>query len=108
MSVLLRKGAYYPGVTQNTVTNATSTVAAAFGTQTTVIRVGVQYDTYICLGNTVASSTVSSTATTMIIPGGGVEFFAVNPLTYLSHEYVATSGWISITELASGLPDTKD
>jgi hypothetical protein len=36
----------------------------------------------------------------MIIPGGGVEFFAVNGKTRLAHLQVSSSGWISVTELA--------
>jgi hypothetical protein len=36
----------------------------------------------------------------MIIPGGKVEFFAVESGTYLAHKLVSSSGWISITELA--------
>lgn len=97
MSVIYRKGAYYPGTTQNQTTTSTSAISAAFGTSTSIIRIAVQNDTYV---KPTASTGTTATTSHMIIPGGGVEFLAVDSGTYLAHKYVSSSGWISITELA--------
>jgi hypothetical protein len=98
MSVNFRKGAYYPGTTQNQTTNSTSTVTAAFGATTSIIRVAVQNDTYI---QPVTTTTTTATISSMIIPSGGVEFFAVSPGTYIAHKLVSSAGWISVTQLGS-------
>ena len=97
MSVIYRKGAYYPGTTQNQTTTSTSAITTAFGTSTSIIRVAVQNDTYV---KPTASTSTTATTSHMIIPGGGVEFFAVDSGTYLVHKLVSTTGWISVTELA--------
>jgi len=97
--MLLRKGAYAPGTTQNFATSGSSQVSAAFGTSTSVIRVAVQADTYIALGG----SSVTATNSSMIIPAGQIEFIAVGTgtgFTYIAFLQVTTSGYISITELA--------
>jgi hypothetical protein len=98
MSVIYRKGAYYPGTTQNKITTSTSVVTGVFSSSTSIIRVAVQYDTYV---NPVNSTSTTATVNSMIISGGRAEFFAVNPSTYLACLQVSTSGWISVTELAS-------
>jgi hypothetical protein len=97
MSVIYRKGAYYPGTTQNQTTNTSSQYTSAFGTYTTIIRVAVQNDTYV---QPITTTSTTATVGSMIIPGGGVEFFAVNGKTCLAHLQVSSSGWISVTELA--------
>jgi len=104
MSVIYRKGAYYPGTTQNQTTTSTSAVTNAFGSYTTIVRVAVQNDTYV---QPVLSTSTTATVNSMIVPGGGVEFFAVNGGQYLAHLQVATSGWISITELAETVTDGR-
>jgi hypothetical protein len=98
MSVNFRKGAYYPGTTQNQTTTSTGAVSAAFGTTTSIVRVAVQNDTYI---QPVASSSTTATISSMIIPANGVEFLAVPPGTYIAHKQVSSGGWISITQLGS-------
>ena len=98
MSVIYRKGAYYPGTTQNTTTNTSSYYTSAFGPKTTIVRVAVQNDTYV---QPTATTATTATVSSMIIPGGGVEFFAVNGGTYLAHLQVSSGGWISVTELAT-------
>jgi hypothetical protein len=98
MSVNFRKGAYYPGTTQNQTTTSTSAVSSAFGSTTSIVRVAVQNDTYI---QPVATTATTATISSMIIPGGGVEFLAVSPGTRLAHLLVSSAGWISITELGS-------
>ena len=104
MSVIYRKGAYYPGTTQNQTTTSTSAITAAFGTSTSIIRVAVQNDTYIK-----PTSSTSTTATTshMIIPAGKVEFLAVDSSTYLAHKAVSTAGWISVTEWAESTAESQ-
>jgi len=102
MSVNFRKGAYYPGTTQNQTTNTSSQYTNAFGTYTSIIRVAVQNDTYV---QPVASTSTTATINSMIIPGGGVEFLAVPYGSYLAHLQVSSSGWISITELAGTTRD---
>jgi len=98
MSVNFRKGAYYPGTTQNQTTTSTSAVTSAFGATTSIVRVAVQNDTYV---QPVATTATTATISSMIIPSGGVEFFAVPAGSYIAHKLVSSSGWISITELGS-------
>ena len=98
MSVIYRKGAYYPGTTQNKTTTSTNVVTSAFGSTTSIVRVAVQNDTYV---KPVTTTSTTATVSSMIIPAGGVEFFAVDPGTYVACLQVASSGWISITELAT-------
>lgn len=104
MSVIYRKGAYYPGTTQNQTTTGTSVVTSAFGTYTTIVRVAVQSDTYV---QPVSSTSTTATVNSMIIPGGGVEFFAVNGGQYIAHLQVSSAGWISVTELAETITDGR-
>jgi hypothetical protein len=98
MSVNFRKGAYYPGTTQNQTTTSTGAVTNAFGTYTSIVRVAVQNDTYV---QPVATTATTATINSMIIPGGGSEFFAVDGGTRIAHKLVSAAGWISITELGS-------
>ena len=98
MSVNFRKGAYYPGTTQNQTTTSTSAVTNAFGTYTSIVRVAVQNDTY---KQPDATTATTATINSMIIPAGGIEFFAVDGGTCIAHKLVSSSGWISITELGS-------
>jgi hypothetical protein len=98
MSVNFRKGAYYPGTTQNQTTTTSSQYTNAFATGTSIVRIAVQNDTYVQPATTTATT---ATVSSMIIPANGVEFLALNGGTYLAHKLVSTAGWISITELGS-------
>jgi hypothetical protein len=98
MSVNFRKGAYFPGTTQNQTTTSTGAVTSAFGTYTSIVRVAVQNDTYV---QPVSSTATTATVSSMIIPANGVEFLAVDGGTYIAHKQVSNGGWISITELGS-------
>jgi len=98
MSVNLKKGAFYPGTTQNSVTSSTSKVTSAFGATSSIVRVAVGADTYI---QPVTSTETTATVNSMIIPAGGVEFLTVPYNSYIAHLQVNASGWISITELGS-------
>jgi len=104
MSVIYRKGAYYPGTTQNKTTAGSSAVTSAFGATTTIVRVGVQNDTYV---QPVVSTSTTATTSSMIIPAGGVEFFAVDGGTYVAYMQVSAAGWISITELSNSTAETQ-
>jgi hypothetical protein len=97
--MLLRKGAYLPGTTQNFTTSGSSQVSSAFGSSTSVIRVAVLADTYIALGG----SSITATTSSMLIPAGKVELIAVGlgtGSTYIAFLQVSAAGRISITELA--------
>jgi hypothetical protein len=98
MSVNFRKGAYYPGTTQNQTTTSTSQYTNAFGTYTSIVRVAVQNDTYI---QPIATTATTATINSMIIPANGVEFLALDGGTRIAHRQVSSGGWISITELGS-------
>jgi hypothetical protein len=98
MSVNFRKGAYYPGTTQNQTTTSTGRYSNAFGTYTSIVRVAVQNDTYV---QPITSTATTATISSMIIPANGVEFLALNGGTRLAHLQVSSGGWISITELGS-------
>ena len=98
MAVNFRKGAYYPGTTQNQTTTSTGQYTNAFGTYTSIVRVAVQNDTYV---QPITTTTTTATTNSMIIPANGVEFFAVSGGTRIAHLQVSNGGWISITELGS-------
>jgi hypothetical protein len=104
MSVIYRKGAYYPGTTQNKTTTTSSRYTSAFDTNTSIIRVGVQNDTYV---QPITSTSTTATINSMIIPGGGVEFFAVDSGQRVAFLQVSSSGWISVTELANTTAETS-
>jgi hypothetical protein len=98
MSVNFRKGAYYPGTTQNQSTTSTSQYTNAFGTYTSIVRVAVQNDTYV---QAIVTTATTATVSSMIIPANGVEFFAVSGGTRIAHMQVSNGGWISVTQLGS-------
>jgi hypothetical protein len=98
MAVNFKKGAYYPGTTQNQTTTSTGQYTNAFGTYTSIVRVAVQNDTYV---QPITTTTTTATTNSMIIPANGVEFFAVSGGTRIAHLQVSNGGWISITELGS-------
>jgi len=104
MSVIYRKGAYYPGTTQNGSTSGSSKVTSAFGATTSIIRIAVQNDTYV---QPVASTSTTATTSSMIIPGGGIEFLAVDGSTYVAYRQVSSTGWISVTELSNSTAETQ-
>jgi hypothetical protein len=104
MSVIFKKGAYYPGTTQNQTTTTSSQYTNTFGTYTSIIRVAVQNDTYV---QPIATTATTATISSMIIPGGGVEFLAVNGGTRLAHLQVSSGGWISVTQLGNTTPDGR-
>jgi hypothetical protein len=104
MSVIYRKGAYYPGTTQNKTTTTSSQYTSAFGTYTTIVRVATQNDTYV---RPITTTSTTATTSSMIIPGGGVEFLAVDGGQRVAFLQVSSGGWISITELANTVAETS-
>ena len=87
MSVIYRKGAYYPGTTQNGTTTTSSQRTSVFNSTTSIQPIN--------------STGTTATINSMIVPSGGVEFLAVPEKSYLAYLQVSSGGWISITELAS-------
>jgi hypothetical protein len=104
MSLIFKKGAYYPGTTQNQTTTSTSQFTNAFGTYTSIVRVAVQNDTYI---QPIATTATTATTASMIIPANGVEFLALDGGTRIAHMQVSNGGWISITQLGNTTPDGR-
>lgn len=96
MSVLtLRNGAFVPGVTQNIVSSGASQQSAVVGSDTSIIRIACQQDTYIAIGSNPTANTGC-----MMISGGSTEFLAVEPgTTIVALLQVGSSGVVSITEL---------
>jgi len=93
----IRQGSYLPGTTTNITTSGSSQAAGAVGNVTSIVRVAVTENTYVevGVGNTTA------TANSLVIPAGGVEFFAVTPATgNVAVLQVSAAGIASITELA--------
>ena len=104
MSVTFKKGAYYPGTTQNQTTNTSSQYTNAFAAGTSIVRVAVQNDTYV---QPIVTTATLATSSSMIIPAGGVEFLAVPAGSRIAHLQVSSSGWISITQLGGSTPDGR-
>jgi hypothetical protein len=92
----LRQGSYLPGVNTNFTTSSGSQVTAAVANATSIVRVSTTEAVYVEIG---ANPTASSSS--MMIPSGGTEFFAVTPGTSkIAVLQVTTSGVASVTELA--------
>jgi hypothetical protein len=93
---LFRNGAYLPGTTQNFTTTASSQNSNAVGSSTGIIRIAVNQDTYVALGN----ATPTANNTCMMIPAGHVELVCVTEsASEVAFVQVTTGGRISITEL---------
>jgi hypothetical protein len=89
--------AFYPGTNQKLTSNTSSSQqSSAFGTHTSLIRVYCVTDTYVAIGS---SPTASSSS--MIIPGGGVEYLAVNGSDKIAVLALLTAGTVDITEGAA-------
>jgi len=92
-----RNGAYIPGTNQS-YTTSTSMAANSnpVGATTGIIRVAVNQDTFVAVGNGVTTAN----ANCMLLPAGRVDFFATNEsLTQIAFLAVKTAGNITITEL---------
>ena len=104
---IVRQGAYLQGTTQNFNTTGSSQYANVVGPTTGIVRVAVNQDTYIQIGNVTRNSSGNITANVsvnagngMLIPAGGVEFFAsYEGNTQIAFQLVLNAGNISITEL---------
>lgn len=89
----LRDGAYIPSTTQNITTSGSSQQSAAVDNY--VARIAVTQDTYVSVG-----SDPTATTSSMLIPAGGVEFFATTPgVTKIAVLQVSEAGIASITSL---------
>ncbi len=104
---IVRQGAYLPGTTQNFNTTSSSQYANVVGSTTGIVRVAVNQDTYVQIGNVTRNTSgniignVSVTVgNAMLIPAGGVEFFAsYEANTQIAFQQVLNPGNICITEL---------
>ena len=85
--------AIYPGTNEVLTTTGSSQQSAAFGSDVSVVRVYCETDTYIAMGSNPTASTSS-----MIIPGGGVEYFATNPTNKIAVLQVSSAGKVTITQ----------
>lgn len=96
MSVLtIRNGAFVPGITQNIISAGASQQSAVVDSNTSIIRIACQQDTFIAVG-----SNPTATASSMMISGGSTEFLAVIPgETKVALMQVTASGIVSITQL---------
>lgn len=92
----LRQGAYSPGTNTNFTTSGSSQATAEVANTTSIVRVSTTEAIYVAIGS---SPTASSSS--ILIPAGGTEFFAVTPgVSKVAVLQVSTSGVASVTELA--------
>lgn len=93
-ALIFRKGAYYPGVTQSITTSGSSQSFAPFSANVAIVRVATSQDIFLQVG-------VSPVATTssMLLPGGAIEFFAVEPGQSIAVLQITTAGIVTVTEL---------
>lgn len=105
---LIRNGAYVQGTTQNFVTsNLSSQYSNVVGNATGIIRVAVNQDTWVNVASAsfyangkISGNVVAYAANAMLMPAGGVEFFAtLESATQVAFLGVSANGNISITEL---------
>jgi len=96
MSLTVRKGAYIPGTIQNITTSGSSQASSAVGSNTSIVRIAVNADTYVAVG-----SNPTATSSSMMMPSGAVEFIAVTAGTdKVAVLQVSAAGVASIVELA--------
>lgn len=93
-ALIFRKGAYYPGVTQSITTSGSSQSFAPFSANVAIVRVATSQDIFLAIGTAPVATTAS-----MLLPGGAIEFFAVDPGQRIAVLQVTTSGIVTTTEL---------
>ncbi len=93
-ALIFRKGAYYPGVTQSLTTSGSSQAFAPFSANVSIVRVATNQDTFIEFGTTPVA-----TVNSMLLPGGAIEFFAMDPGQTIAILQVSTVGRVTVTEL---------
>jgi hypothetical protein len=94
----LRKGAPKIGTVYNlATTTATSVATSALNSQTAIIRVAVNQDTYLTIG--VPSFNATATNASMMLTAGTTEYYAVEGLEKVAALAVSTAGVVSVMEL---------
>lgn len=88
--------AFYPGTNQNITSTGSSQQSNAFGDDVSLVRIYCETDTYLAMGSNPTASTSS-----MIIPGGGVEYLCVNPAEKVAILQVSSAGKVTITQGAT-------
>jgi hypothetical protein len=94
----LRKGAPRIGTVYNlATTTATSTSTSALNSQTAIIRVAVNQDTYLTIGDPSANATATNAS--LMLTAGTTEYYAVEGLERVAALAVSTAGVVSVMEL---------
>jgi hypothetical protein len=94
----LRKGAPRIGTVYNlATTTATSTSTSALNSQTAIIRVAVNQDTYLTIGSPSANATATNAS--LMLTAGTTEYYAVEGLERVAALAVSTAGVVSVMEL---------
>jgi hypothetical protein len=92
----LRQGAYSPGTTTNFTTSGSSQATAVVGNTTSIVRVSCTEAIYVNIG-----ANPTATSGNLMIPGGGTEFFAVEPgVSKIAVLQVSAAGVASVTQLS--------
>ena len=90
-----RKGAYLPGTSYGYTTSGSSQQSSAMSSTSSIVRVAVNQDTYVAVGDD-----PTATANSLMMPTGSVEFFAAAAGQKIAFIQVSTPGRITVTELA--------
>jgi hypothetical protein len=94
----LRKGAPKIGTVYNLATStATSTSTSALNSQTAIIRVAVNQDTYLTIGSPEANATATNAS--LMLTAGTTEYYAVEGLEKVAALAVSAAGVVSVMEL---------
>lgn len=90
-----RKGAYLPGTSYGYTTTGASQQSAAMSSTVSIVRVAVNQDTYVAVGDSPTAD-----ANSPMMPAGAVEFFAITSGQKVAFLQVSEAGRITVTELA--------
>lgn len=91
--------AIFPGTTQVIAisSGAASTASAAFGSSTELVRVACTSQCFISFG----ASPTATNSTSLVLPAGAVEYFAVTPGEKVAMLAGTVAGIFTITEAVS-------
>lgn len=96
MSSAFRQRAFVPGTNQVMTTSGSTQQSAAVGSKTTVVRIAATADAFFEIG-----ANPTATTSSMVIPGGTVDFLAIAPGHKVAVLQVALAGKVSVTENAA-------
>ena len=83
-----------PGASQSVATSGSSAQSAAFGTDTTVVRLMASQDVYLAFG-----SNPTATSTGLHLPAGVPEYFAVTAGEKVAALQVSAAGALNVVEM---------